>query len=544
MGAQDSTLRKEGEAPQREFGDRQTTKTDGRGPPDGPMKKMGTFACPSGCGYMCTGKPSLTHCCQLCKKSPGEHGPHCLRLEVSMAGPPRGERRGSKGKGKDGKGENDEGKDKGKGKGRFDDGKSEEKGNQRWERDDRDEKGKGKGKGKEKGKDGGNEDSGKDLQVDFVHASKVLIMPIFECGDKMTVGMMLDPKILEGLCCYKGKHLRSIQFICTANILLDRWRGILHVEGTSTEIMHVREQLETLDGCRTAISAACWAELMRTSNVTPSNKAGGRRDVAEQSAIWQVQTETDCHIHVARDCTQVVICGPSDKVREAEGLLRLLEGQCVSKAAGKTDAMTDQQLADFVRRYGVSVRPQTTTTAGEMQYTVLGIDGAVSEAIKGLACDDRDAELTESSPRALEAIKQCFYKLHVDNAAKNRTHAEALRAKRLRKMNRKYEAEMMRPPQNQLEDDKPHLLKGAIMSILPPYRKVVQQNYFDPADGMRDFGFGASMGGMMPVMMPMGGMVGGAPPPPMEGGGPRRNSKGGSRRNSNAEANAVNGDFQ
>jgi len=67
------------------------------------------FACPCACGYMCTGKPSLTHCCQLCKKSPGQHGPHCLRLEVSKAEPPP---RDGKGKGKQRVPDNAKGKGK------------------------------------------------------------------------------------------------------------------------------------------------------------------------------------------------------------------------------------------------------------------------------------------------------------------------------------------------------------------------------------------------------------------------------------------------
>jgi hypothetical protein len=151
---------------------------------------------------------------------------------------------------------------------------------------------------------------------------------------------------------------------------------MLHVVGSPSAIADVRKQLDGLTGPTMMVSAAVWAELMRTrTNPDPLEAAVGR-----------IQQQSGCRIHVERGEPKARIFGPKAKAGVAQRLLEELDGMCVQLAVVVADAaaLELEELQTFAQEFGVTLQVE------EKQVTVLGIAGAVIEAAKAIQRSDPD----------------------------------------------------------------------------------------------------------------------------------------------------------
>jgi hypothetical protein len=189
-----------------------------------------------------------------------------------------------------------------------------------------------------------------------------------------TVEIKLDAHVLAALCRRGRRRLRDIQSATKALLKLDRYRGVLQVVGSPGTITDVRKQLDGLTGPTIMVSAAVWAELMRTrTNPDPL-----------EAAVARIQQQSECRVHVERGEPKTRIFGPAAKADVAERLLEELDGMCVQLAVAVADAASIELdvLQAFAEDYGVTVQVE------EKQVTVLGIAGAVTEAAKAMQGSD------------------------------------------------------------------------------------------------------------------------------------------------------------
>jgi hypothetical protein len=200
-----------------------------------------------------------------------------------------------------------------------------------------------------------------------------------------------------------------------AILKLDRRLGVLHVTGTRSCIANVREQLENLSGPSLVVSAAVWAELMRTRT----------HDDPLQGAVAKIQQESGCRIHIERnmEVPRVRLFGKSESTAIAQLLLRKLEHMCVEEAIDidfRMDFLWSQHLAE---EFGVTLIAQES----ENTAALLGIQEAVAQASKEMhrACqktrsvddlDDAKEELAEagSPSTAQKAIGAAMSTLFLD----------------------------------------------------------------------------------------------------------------------------------
>merc|ERR1719310_394387 len=109
-----------------------------------------------------------------------------------------------------------------------------------------------------------------------------------------------------------------MQASTNASLKLDRARGVLQVKGDLESIDEVRNQLQRLTGPFVGVTAAVWAELMRTrTNLNTS-----------EAAVAQIQQESGCRIHIERSAQQIRLFGPQDVTVSAQHLLEILDDMC------------------------------------------------------------------------------------------------------------------------------------------------------------------------------------------------------------------------
>merc|ERR1719182_559977 len=87
-----------------------------------------------------------------------------------------------------------------------------------------------------------------------------------------------------------------MQASTNASLKLDRARGVLQVKGDLESIDEVRNQLQRLTGPFVGVTAAVWAELMRTRTNLNTWEA----------AVAQIQQESGCRIHIERSAQQLL----------------------------------------------------------------------------------------------------------------------------------------------------------------------------------------------------------------------------------------------
>jgi len=137
----------------------------------------------------------------------------------------------------------------------------------------------------------------------------------------VSVDIELDRELFATFCRRGRRRLREIQASSEATLKLDRSRGILCACGTESAIAEVRRQLECLGGPRKHVTAALWAELMRTRTVQDASLA----------AIECIQQHSECRVHIERSKHEVRLFGPNFAVSVADRLLDELGKMCTEK---------------------------------------------------------------------------------------------------------------------------------------------------------------------------------------------------------------------
>jgi len=218
---------------------------------------------------------------------------------------------------------------------------------------------------------------------------------------EQSVEITLEPDVLNLLSRRGRRKLRDIQSSSQTVLKLDRLHGVLAVRGSQASIAEVRRQLGHLSSDTLQVTAAVWAELMRTRKNSDSSLA----------AVARIQEQSGCRMHVERDSQKVQLFGPKEETAVGQYLLRELETICIedtveSKYCPRLDS---EELHAFAQEFGVTLEIQDT------QISVLGIEGAVMEAVRelrGYSARQRDlGERRLSSNVARTAIEGAMSKL-------------------------------------------------------------------------------------------------------------------------------------
>jgi hypothetical protein len=207
----------------------------------------------------------------------------------------------------------------------------------------------------------------------------------------------VDPELMASLCRRSRRRLRDIQAECQAILRPNRARCIIGVEGSAASIEAVHAHLAALWGPHRPVSAALWAELMRTRSVEDPSL----------STIAQLQQASGARIHIERDRLSLRLFGSSDRVAMADELLRELDQICVQKTVQVANAkvLMSTVLQGIAESSGVTLR------VDEDGIVVLGFKCLVQKAVEILASYIADHALTSiceddancESPRGTEA---------------------------------------------------------------------------------------------------------------------------------------------
>lgn len=224
--------------------------------------------------------------------------------------------------------------------------------------------------------------------------------------DHTVVEIALEPDVLSALYRRGRRRLRDIQASSQASLKLDRVRGVLRATGSRDAIADVQRQLECVSGSHLDVSAAVWAELMRTRTDPDMTHA----------AVARIQHESGCRIHIERNSQQVQLFGPKENSAVSQWLLEKLESMCTEEVVEVKCALDlDLQKLDlFAQEFGVTLQIE------ESLITILGIEGAVLEAANALRTYDEqklDSTINQGRPSsaALLAINTAMSKLTTDS---------------------------------------------------------------------------------------------------------------------------------
>lgn len=161
-----------------------------------------------------------------------------------------------------------------------------------------------------------------------------------------------------------------------------------------------------LTGPTIQVTAAVWAELMRTRTNTNPTEAG----------VARIQQQSGCRIHIERRDQEIRLFGPEDSVAAAQYLVEELHCMCVEQGV-KMDCpsyLDIDMLQTFAQEFGVTLQIE------EQQITVLGIEGAVMQAAQELQNYDSNRQcfsvVADSKPSAIarSAIMAAMADLKVD----------------------------------------------------------------------------------------------------------------------------------
>lgn len=201
----------------------------------------------------------------------------------------------------------------------------------------------------------------------------------------------LDHEVLNTLCRRGRRRLRDMQTSCQAMLRLDRVRGVLCVVGPPSSVEAVRHHIASLGGPRRVVSAAVWAELMRTRTQTSSN-----------AAVVRLQSESGCRIHIERSRNEVRIFGPAENRAIAERLLEELEEACSG-----INVYTRTARFSVRAMHLVAISCGVTLGNENMGYvTVFGLRDAVAcavEILETLVSNAEDAGGIEFTAQMVEA---------------------------------------------------------------------------------------------------------------------------------------------
>jgi hypothetical protein len=183
-----------------------------------------------------------------------------------------------------------------------------------------------------------------------------------------TVEIVLEPETFSALCRRGRRRLRDIQATCPAVLRLDRSRGVLCVTGTAEAIGAVRQQIAGLGGPRKAISAAVWAELMRTRILQDGTEV-----------LSRIQRESGCRIHIERRLHEVRLFGPPEATSIADELLDQFSAEVAGRTVELGNAeLTEESLEAVAHSCGVTLRVE------EGHVVVYGLLSKVDAAVQEL----------------------------------------------------------------------------------------------------------------------------------------------------------------
>lgn len=170
--------------------------------------------------------------------------------------------------------------------------------------------------------------------------------------------------------CRRGKQkLRNIESSSHSSLKLDASRGVLEIRGSKASVAEVQLQIKNLSGPCIAVTAAVWAELMRTRTHVDSS----------QSSVAIIQEKSGCRMHIDRHSRQVRLFGPEEATDVAQQLLRKLDSMC----SAVTIVMNPAVLVEH-RLHGVAQEFGVTLLVQDRWIVVLGLAGAIVEAAEEL----------------------------------------------------------------------------------------------------------------------------------------------------------------
>jgi len=185
--------------------------------------------------------------------------------------------------------------------------------------------------------------------------------------------IFLEPDLRSTFIRHGRRRLREIQEQTQAVVKLDRTRGMLRVIGTAQAIKAVQQQLECLEGPRTEVTAAAWAELMRTRTLVDTSSE-------RQSAVSRIQQLTGCRLHIERGKAEVRLFGERAAREFASKVLEQFQELCsdFKVPAENLAQLSAEALHLLAHQYSVTLRVE------EKYIDVLGFDFAVKEAAEVL----------------------------------------------------------------------------------------------------------------------------------------------------------------
>lgn len=193
--------------------------------------------------------------------------------------------------------------------------------------------------------------------------------------DAISAAIKLDQELLGTFCRRGRRRLQEIQASSQASLKLDRAKGLLWVTGSERAIAEVRHRLECLGGPRKTVSAAVWAELMRTRTLVEGPDAS-------KSAVERIQHLSGCRVHIERSKHEVRLFGPKSASAVADRLLNELEEMCTEYLveAPNSQQLNSEILHQIAHSGSVSMRVEPQ----QQQIAVLGLSCAVEPAVAEL----------------------------------------------------------------------------------------------------------------------------------------------------------------
>ena len=192
-------------------------------------------------------------------------------------------------------------------------------------------------------------------------------------ADSISAAIHLDPELLGSFCRRGRRRLQEIQACSRTTLKLDRTQGLLWATGSERAIEEVRARLECLGGLRKTVSAAVWAELIRTRALVEG-------PTVSKSAVERIQHLSSCRVHIERSKHEIGLFGAKSASAVADRLINDLEEMCTECLVNTPDAqrLSSDVLRQIAHFGSVSMRVEP------QQIAVLGLSCAVEPAVAEL----------------------------------------------------------------------------------------------------------------------------------------------------------------
>mmetsp|Transcript_36560 Transcript_36560/g.97432 ORF Transcript_36560/g.97432 Transcript_36560/m.97432 type:complete len:383 (-) Transcript_36560:185-1333(-) len=208
--------------------------------------------------------------------------------------------------------------------------------------------------------------------------------------EPQVVEIPLPQEILSSLCRRSRRRLHDMQMRSRASIRLDRLRSVMLVTGSQEAVNSVRAMLGSLGGPHKTVSPPVWAELMRTRTWSDH----------PQAAIWRLQKESGCRIHIERTSQEVRLFGSSESITVAGKLIDAFAEDCSSQSVlMATSALTATEVQSLACACGVTFRIEPD------HILILGFRNAVASAVEEVK---RYAADRETKPDNTMMPNECF----------------------------------------------------------------------------------------------------------------------------------------